>query len=192
MKKIVAIAALSLATSLPAAAADYNNSGHFLLGMGLTFGGDTLVTLHYTDGSTSSIKSGGLVHIYGGYEYRFSNRVSVQANVGYHVDDENAKNGSVKFSRYPLELLGYYGITDNVRLGGGLRYVTSPKVSGSGVVDSADFEFNNATGLVVEGEYLISPQFGVKLRAVSEKYKLKDGSASANGNHGGIYASYYF
>lgn len=192
MKKFLAIAALSLSASLPAFAGTYDNTGHFLMGMGLTFGGDTLVTLHYTDGSSSNIKSGGLVHFYGGYEYRFDNRVSLQATLGYHVDDNTAKNGSVKFARYPLEVLGYYGITDNVRLGGGLRYVMNPKVSGSGLGSGINHTFDDTTGLVIEGEYLFSPQVGVKVRAVSEKYKLQGSSTSVSGNHGGIYGSYYF
>lgn len=192
MKRFIAIAALSLSASLPALADTYDNSGHFLMGMGLTFGGDTLVTVHFTDGSTRDVKSGRLVHFYGGYEYRLSNRVSVQASLGYHVDDISAKNGDASFSRYPLEVLGYYGITDSVRLGAGLRHVMNPKIKTSGAASVGNYDFEDTNGFVVEGEYLFTPQVGVKLRGVSEKYKLKGSSTSVSGNHGGIYFSYYF
>lgn len=193
MKKLLAVSALALATSLPAAAAGvYDNSGHVVLGLGLTFGGETLATVHFTDGSTQDVKSGGLVHFYGGYEYRLDNRVSVQATVGYHVDDVSAKNGSLKFSRYPLEILGYYGLTDSLRFGGGFRYAMNPKITSSGAASVGNYDFENAAGLVVEAEYLFTPQVGVKLRGVSEKYKFKGTSTSVSGNHGGIYASYYF
>jgi len=192
MKKILAISALSLATSLPAFADTYNNSGHFLLGAGLTFGGETLATVTYTDGSSSDIKSGGLVHFYGGYEYRFANRVSIQTTLGYHVDDRSAKNGSVRFTRYPVEVLGYYGLSDELRIGGGLRYVMNPEISSSGVISGTNYSFDDTSGIVLEGEYMVSQHVGVKVRAVSEKYKLQSSSPSISGNHGGIYANYYF
>jgi hypothetical protein len=193
MKKFLAMAALTMSAALPASAEGvYDNSGHFIGGLGLTFGGKTLVTVHFTNGDSENVKSGGLVHLYGGYEYRLASRFSVQATIGYHVDDINAKNGSVKFDRYPLEILGHYGVTDNVRIGGGVRYVMNPEVSSSGAASVGDYEFDNATGLVVEAEYLVTPHIGVKLRGVSEKYQMKGSSNSVRGDHGGIYASYYF
>jgi hypothetical protein len=193
MKNHLIVGALAIAAAIPASAADvYDNSGHILLGMGLTFGGKTLVTVHFTNGDSENVKSGGLVHFYGGYEYRMANRFSVRTAIGYHVDDINAKNGSVKFDRYPLEVLGHYGITDNVRIGGGLRYVMNPKISSSGAASVGDYKFDDATGFVIEAEYLISPHVGVTLRGVSEKYQLKGSSNSVRGDHGGIYANYYF
>ena len=193
MKKYLAMAALTLSAAFPANAEGvYDNSGHFLMGMGLTFGGKTLVTVHFTNGDSEDVKSGGLVHFYGGYEYRMDNRFSVRTTIGYHVDDINAKNGSVKFDRYPLEILGHYGVTDNVRIGGGLRYVMNPEISSSGAASVGDYEFDDTTGLVIEAEYLITPHVGITLRGVSEKYKLKGSSDSVRGDHGGIYANYYF
>lgn len=192
MKKFLAIAALSLSASLPAFAGTYDNSGHFLMGMGLTFGGDTLYTAHFTDGSSRNVSSGRLVHFYGGYDYRFDNRMSVQTTLGYHFDNISAKNGDISFSRYPLEVLGYYGPTDSFRIGAGFRYAMNPKVSSSGEASGNNRSFKDAAGFVVEAEYLFSPQVGLKVRAVNEKYKQEGSSTSVSGNHGGVYGSYYF
>ncbi len=191
MKKSLAAAALALGLVSPARSAD-GDSLHPLLGAGLTSGGETLATVHYTDGSSSNIRSGGLLAVYGGLDYRFANRTSLQATIGYHVDNRSARNGSLRFERYPIELLGYYGISEQFRLGLGIRYVTNPRIVGSGIAGGNNLDFENTTGAIVEGEYLFSPRFGLKVRAVNEKYTLKGSSVSVSGNHGGVYFSYYF
>jgi hypothetical protein len=196
MKKIAAIMAISLAVSLPAFADRGNDNdtdkGHVVLGVGFTGGGETLATVRYVDGNSSNIKSGGLVAFYGGYDYRFSNKMSLLATVGYHYHDKSGSNGGLTFKRYPLEVLGYYGIAEQFRLGGGIRYVMNPRISSSGVLDGTNYEYDNTIGGILEAEYLYAPNAGIKLRAVNEKYKLKGTSTSVSGNHGGIYASYYF
>lgn len=192
MKKITAGAALALAT-FGAYAADASKSFHFILGAGLTGGGETLESVTYSDGHTEKIRSGGLVAIHGGGEYRFSETVSMQAVYGYHIDDtSSASNGSVRFSRYPFEFLGHYQVAEQWRLGGGLRVVTNAKLKGTGVASNVNAKFDNTTGLVLEAEYFTSRSFGVKIRGVSERYKLSGGGYSASGNHFGLYGNYYF
>ena len=48
---------------------EQKNPLRFLLGLGLTAGGDKLVTVSYTDGSTDSISAGGGLLFYGGMDY---------------------------------------------------------------------------------------------------------------------------
>jgi len=44
---------------------------------------------------------------------------ALQATVGYHINDTRAaSNGSVRFTRIPIDLLALYSVTDKVRLGG--------------------------------------------------------------------------
>lgn len=161
-----------------------------VLGIGLTGGGDTLATVVYTDGSTDSIKGGGLVHVFGGAEFRLGTEVTMQATVGYHVDETTgASNGSLRFSRYPIELLAHYHVTPQFKLGGGARFVNSAKIDSRGVLSGARVDFDSTVGAVVEGEYLVTPNIGLKLRFVSEKYKV--GGVSADGNHAGFYFSWY-
>ncbi|MFO1218112.1 MAG: hypothetical protein U1E89_07060 [Burkholderiaceae bacterium] len=173
-------------------AAMAQTSARGLLGMGLTTGGDTLATVVFTDGTTESIKAGGLVHVFGGVEFRATPQVTMQLNGGYQVDDTSrGSNGSLRFSRYPIEVLAHYQLNPAFRLGGGLRLVNSPKIRGSGVLSGTGLDFESTTGAVFEGEYLVTPNIGLKLRGVSETYKPKNGSPSADGNHIGFYFTWY-
>jgi hypothetical protein len=196
-KDWLAIAALALGFVCTVHAAEPERAVRPLVGAGLTFGGATLYTVQYNDGTSSNIHAGGLVDVYAGVEFRIAEAFSLQATVGYHVDDRGARNGSLRFERFPIELLGHYRIDPHWRAGGGVRFVQSPRVTGSGVLGGNDVSFDSTTGGVVEGEYLILPasrrvQVGVKLRYVAERYQLQGGGPSISGNHVGVMGSVYF
>jgi Outer membrane protein beta-barrel domain len=164
-----------------------------LIGMGFTFGGDKLYTADFTDGSSDTVRAGGIFTLYGGVELRATDALAVQATVGYHGDSTRAaSNGSIRFGRYPVDVLALYSVTDKVRLGGGVEFVNNPKLSGSGVVGDFTLRFNNTTGVVLEGEYLFTPKFGMKARAASIKYKADGVSDKIDGSYGGLMLNYYF
>ena len=193
MKKILLGAALAIGTAFSAQAADAASPFKFLLGAGLTFGGDTLVTVPFTDGSTDNVKAGGLVHLYGGGEYRLSDMFALQATVGYHVSDTRAaSNGSVRFTRIPVDLLALYSVTEKVRLGAGAQFVSGPELKGSGVASNVSQKYDSTTGAIVEGEYLFTQHMGLKLRYVSEKFTPEGGGTKVDGSHAGVMFSYYF
>lgn len=177
-----------------AAAVDNINPLRFLVGLGLTFGGDDLLTIIYTDGATATVKAGGGFMIYAGAEYRLNENVSLQATLGYHDDSITAKNAEASFSRIPLEFMGYFHVNDAIRLGAGTRFVSSPKLTASGGVPPRNINqsFDSTIGLVIEGEWLIGPRFGLKLRNVSEKYKAQGFAGTVSGNHTGIMGNFYF
>jgi hypothetical protein len=195
MKKWFAAAALA-AVSM-GAQAQSQSAFYGLVGGGFTFGGEKLVTVEFDDGSSSDVRSGGLVTFYGGVEYRFDDTFSLQTTIGYHVDSVSAENGSVRFSRYPVELLGHVHVSPSVRIGGGLRKALNPKISGSGFAAGTATEFDSNTGGVIEVEYMFSRYGGVKLRGVFEKYKptgsgIPANAPEADGNHVGILGTFYF
>lgn len=192
MKKFICITALALAAG--GALAQDNNTRPVkgLLSMGLTGGGETLYKVRFTDGDTASIRSGGLVSFVGGAEFRLGGGFALQTTVGYHVDDVNAKNGSLKFERYPLSVMGLYSVTNQFRLGAGVEHAANPKVRGSGVVGDASESFKSSTGLALEGEYLFNPNWSVKLRAVQHKYESKRFHDEVDGNYYGVFGSFYF
>lgn len=163
-----------------------------LLGVGLTFGGDNLATVEYTNGNTETLHAGGLVHLIAGVDLQFTPMVSAQLNVGYHVDNTSGSNGDLRFDRVPVELLGHFAVSDRFRLGVGARFISSAKLSGSGVLGGTAAEFGSTTGSVVEGEYFPLRSLGIKARYVSEKYKSSGVSGEIDGSHVGVYASYYF
>ena len=191
MKQLILGTALALA-SVCSQAQDGLRPIHAVLGIGLTGGGETLANVTYTNGDDQDIRSGGLVHYYAGVDVRATPLLSFQGTVGYHVDSSaGASNGSVRFTRIPIEALGYFHVSDNLRIGGGVRLVNSPKLKGRGVASNVSDSFDNATGVIVEGEYFFTRWFGVKLRAVSESYRSKSTGIKANGDHAGVYAAFY-
>jgi hypothetical protein len=196
MKKIVFALATLLAT-LGAAHAQSMASGagpapaRFLLGMGLSGGGDELASAQYTNGDTANIHAGGLVYFTAGVDYRFMPAFSLQGTVNYHVDRANARNGDIKFERFPAELIAYYQPNPAWRVGGGVRYTSSPKMTGGGIASGMDISFDNTTSAVVEAEYFTSPNLGIKLRYVNETFKSR-GYQDIDGSHVGISANFYF
>lgn len=145
----------------------------------------------YTDGNTVNLHGGGLIYFTAGLDYHFTPEFALQGTVNYHVDRANARNGDIKFERVPVELIAYYQPNPSWRVGGGVRYTTSPKLSGSGVGSGVDASFDDTTSAVIEGEYFTSPRVGFKLRYVNEKFKTK-GFGDVDGSHVGISANYYF
>ncbi len=196
MKKIALVIALVM-SSLNAASAQAPlvaevSPLRFTIGMGITGGGDQLATTVFTDGTEQEVRAGGLVAFVGGVDYRIGKHFSVQGNVGFHVDNSTATNGDVHFRRFPVELLGYVNVTEQWRIGGGVRFVNAVKLSSSGAAGDTDYNFDNTVGAVLETEYLFSDRVGMKIRAVSEKYKVKDRNIEAKGNHIGIFGNFYF
>jgi hypothetical protein len=164
----------------------------FFLGGGLTAGGDRLVTARFVNGDDYTIHGGALLQVYGGFEFRVAPALSLALSVGYHVDSADAWNGSTWFSRIPVEALAHYRVAPNWRIGGGVRFALHPRLSSDGYAPSVDEDFEAAIGPVVEVEYLFNPRFGLKLRAVSERYKSKAGLPTVDGDHVGLMASFYF
>jgi hypothetical protein len=194
MKKILfaaLLATLGAAHAQTFAPAPAPSPARFLVGMGLSSGGDELASAKYTNGDTINIHAGGLVYFTAGVDYHFTPEFSLQGTVNYHVDRANARNGDVKFERFPVELIGYYQPNPAWRVGGGVRYTTSPKLSGSGFATGLDVGFDDTTSAVVEAEYFTSPKVGIKLRYVNETFKSR-GYYDVDGSHVGISLNHYF
>jgi hypothetical protein len=182
----------SLALACAAAPSFAGETVKAVFGITATGGGEKLVTVRYTDGSSQNIKSGGLIHLFGGAEFNPMDMLTLQATVGYHVDDTNAKNASVKFSRVPLELIAFWKPSDSFRLGGGLRKANSAKLSGSGAAsDLGTTKLDSKLGGVLQGEYLFSANASMFVRFVAETYSVK-GGPDVSGNHGGLGISFRF
>lgn len=164
-------------------------------GMGLTFGGDRLEEFDFSNGTSSTVRTGGIIHLQAGVDVALGGPISMQANIGYHADSANGSNGDYEFTRMPVELLAFVSLTDSFRLGGGVRHAFDAQVNSSGAVGGFDSDFKARTGIVVEGEYFFAERVSVKVRAVSEKFEGKSGvyrGRTFDATHGGVYGSFYF
>ncbi|MFM2067724.1 MAG: hypothetical protein RLZZ584_2633 [Pseudomonadota bacterium] len=189
------LAITSLVTALAGAAATpaLAQSGlpvRPFVGFGLTGGGDELATVRFTDGSSESISAGGLIEFKAGVDWRVAGPFSLRGSFGYHVDDSSARNGSMRFERFPLELLACWHGSDRFRLGAGVRQATGARLRSSGRAGGVDGDFTADPGTVFEGEYWFTPYMSVYGRGVAETYRIS--SLRFNGNHVGVGVNFYF
>jgi opacity protein-like surface antigen len=163
------------------------------LSFGVTGGGDTFDRFRYSNGQTKSVKAGGLVQFSGGVDIAFESPFSVQASLGYHTDAANGWDGDYTFSRYPVELLGHWRLNDQFRIGAGVRKALNAKIETGGSLAGGNASFKSSTGYIVEGEYFVLRNLGLKLRFVTEKYTDKAAPRPEfDGDHIGFFGSWYF
>lgn len=198
MKKFVT--ALSCAASIFALNAnaetpvnDADLGAHFLLTGGLTYGGDKIAKITYTNGDSVDIRAGGLLLIGGGGVYQFNNNWETQLSINYQFDRANARNGDATFDRYPIDLLGFYRIGAH-RFGGGVSYHLNPTFDSDFdlVNGKQKIEFDNAVGAVIEYDYFFNNSIALGARYVNIKYKSSDISGSVDGSYGGLIFTGYF
>jgi hypothetical protein len=164
----------------------------FFLGGGLTAGGDRLITARYINGSDESLRGGGTIQIHGGMQFQVAPALTMALSLGYHVDAIDTFWGSTWFARVPVEGLAHLQLDRNWRVGGGIRYAIDPTLSSDGFAPDVDEHFRSSVSPVVEIEYLFTPNLGLKLRAVNERYKSKAGLPNVDGDHVGLILNYYF
>ena len=199
MKKLLISLALALAGASAAHAQNMAPANaypvkqvHGFFGAGLTYGGDKLATAHYTNGGNVNVHAGGLIALVGGVDWAVTPEFTFQASVGYHVDQASGSNGEIRFQRYPFELLAFYKVAPQWRVGGGVRYLTGTKLTSSGAAYLGEYKFDNSVSAVLEAEYILSPQLGIKVRYVAEKIDSKYDNHKIDANHAGVFANFYF
>ncbi|HXF44532.1 MAG TPA: hypothetical protein VNK91_00260 [Burkholderiaceae bacterium] len=172
----------------------------FALQGGISAGGDELATAVFADGSTQSIRAGGLFQFSGGVLWQpQSTPVALQATFGYHADSVSARNGELRFSRYPFEFLAFYTGVPQWRFGGGVRYVTDPRLKVDVPGENADIRFDDTVGIVGEIGYRLGYYAWVNLRVTAENYEVKSingvnvtATERASGNAAGVNVVFHF
>lgn len=145
---------------------------YFALMGGLTGGGDELARVRFSDGYTESIRAGGLLHLNAGLIWQSPLvPVSMQATIGWHGDSINASNGDITFTRYPVEVLGFWHGAPNWRFGGGARFVNGAKFESDVNGFSDTVRYKDTVGLVVEGGFRVFPGGWLNLRYTDESYE---------------------
>ncbi len=177
-RRLLPALALVVAAAVPAAshAVDVRP----MLKAGFDVGGDTLVTAVFTDGSTKSIKANEGFYFGGGASILSDSKdIEGEVSLSYKFASINASNGTIDWTRYPLDVLVFYRLPQ-FRLGGGLTYHLSPKLSGSGPAGNISTKFDDSAGFVLQADYLLQKiTFG--LRYTSLQYKVGGASAKSDG-----------
>lgn len=179
MLKTVQVAALAAVIGGMAAPAQADM--RWLLRGGFDFGGDTLVTVVFQDGSRESIKANEGFYIGGGIAYIFPDyNLEAELSANWKYVGVTASNGDVTFTRFPIEAMVFYPWSWG-RVGAGLTYHINPELSGSGVVTNINAEFDNALGGVIQAEYRPSDNLGFGLRYTALDYTIGGVDVNASG-----------
>jgi hypothetical protein len=178
---------------------------HYVGSVGITYGGDIVDKAKFTDGTTENIKAGDLFQLGAGVIWTpIDMPISAQFTVNYHVTDSTAKNGSLRFSRVPIEASLFYTGVNQWRFGGGIRSNHSTHFSERVDNSSAEsVEFKPSLGKFLEVGYALSDRSWVSVRYVSEEHqsssyryggfstKIKNGP-KVDGSHLGLFTSFHF
>jgi hypothetical protein len=172
-----------------------NPDFNFLFSGGYNAGGELLADSGTSYADTKSIKTGQGFEFRLGFENRFRNQTAVQMTVGYHVDSSSGSNGTVSFSRVPVELLGFIGgINQQFRFGLGLRKATNANFSSTDNLSliGGSGQAESSLGWIISAEYRFNPNFGLGLRHVRESYLFDGKTERLDGNYTGFVVSGYF
>jgi hypothetical protein len=160
---------------------------------GYDFGGDAMVTVLFTDGSTRTIRANQGLHLGGGAAIiNEARNWEFHVTLAYKFALINASNGDVTWTRFPLEALAFYRF-EKIRLGGGLACHINPRLEGSGVIGGLDVKFKNATGAVLQADWRITEQMAAGLRYTILEYDARGPSTGSTKSDGlGLTFSFNF
>lgn len=159
---------------------------------GLHFGGDNLATVSFWGADSQSVEGGGLISGAIGYEQDISDIFLMKLSAGIKFDTVNASNGNVDFTRFPLTgMLFVKGV--DLHYGVGITQHTGVELSVDGFFSSGNVEFDDATGFVMQVDYLLNERGYISLTYTSIDYQpVYSSSADVNGNSLGVLIGFRF
>ena len=171
----------------------------YMGGIQVSGGGDHLFLGKYSDGTKVDVTAGGGLLVNLGVNHKFNSSLNLQTTLGLHTDGTLATNGNASFTRFPLEVMGFYQFNDQYRIGAGARKSLAAKLSTSGVATyQPSAEFNTSVGQVIELQYLLgkpnkksNAKTAVNFRYVKETYTEKTYGIKVKGNHVGVGVVFY-
>ena len=185
-----------------------------MLGLGYAWGGDTITPVTVVPEGTSTeyeetIKAGTGIDLRAGLELAFPNTpFALQLAVAYQNDGvAGLDNKNINFRRVPFELIGYWRVAPQLRIGFGARkathaslrlsqaYCTQIKEAISEPSMPCDYAYKSSLGAIVEAEYELTPGWALRARYVSETFTPKDedwmSDEKLRGDHFGILSVWY-
>ena len=159
---------------------------------GYDFGGEAIAEVVFTNGDRETIRANEGFYFGGGASILTEARtMEIELSANVKIGGVSGSNGEVDWRRYPLEALWFYRF-EKVRLGGGLTYHLNPKLDGSGVVGGIDTKFDDALGVVLQGDWRVNEGLTLGLRYTSIEYQVSGSSFKAKANGLGVTIGYRF
>lgn len=112
-----------------------------------------------------------------GADLRLFGPLALQVNVGQQRNRAAGLNFDWDFVRNPAEVLVFYSVSEQVRLGLGVHKTYNAKFTESGTSYSAFADYEGSTGTVLEGQYFFTApkndrsfRAGMNLRFIRENF----------------------
>jgi len=118
-------------------------------------GGDSLAKVNFFNGYDDSIKAGEGISVSFGYEVDISETLFVKFSAVFKFDLVSADNVDVDFTRFPLSVM-FIMKQKNLHIDVGLTQYIGVELSGDGFFNSNTIEFEDATGFVIQLDYLLN------------------------------------
>ncbi len=185
-KSIRTLATLSLLSLTPLTSHAMEVRG--LFNVGYDFGGDRLVTIIYTDGSTDFVDANRGIFFGGGVSlvWEPAGAMETQLTLNYKFEETDPfASGGVKFSTTQFDAVQVFNVNPQLSLGVGLTHHMSPKVAGTGVI-SGTAQYDDATGGLFQVGFRLSDRSQIGMRYTNITYKGR-GLADADGSGFGIF-----
>lgn len=172
-----------------------------VVSLGYDGGNDDLIRVTFVDGDTTAVKANqGLGLMLGSLFYGKNPDWQMQITAGIKYRSVDSSNGGVRFTAFPIELIGFYN-TDMVRLGLGATYHINPAVKTSGAVGGNDVELDSTLGYIVQLGFRTGRQggFSVDFRYTAIEFSgettrggFTQPLTDVSGDSAGIYVSTIF
>jgi hypothetical protein len=210
----VAVSALCSAQAL-AQQADDGLRLRPLLGIGYSWGGDTIMPVTIVEQPSGTeyketIKAGAGIDLRAGLEVTLPRSpFAMQLALAYQNDGAGGlDNKHIDFRRVPLELMGYWRVSPQLRLGVGARkstnaslrfsknYCNQLQLAFSDPELQCSYGLKSSLGAIVEAEYELTPTWGLRARYATESFKFKEQeefetTKTIRGDHFGIISVWY-
>lgn len=167
-----------------------------LVRMGLDFGGEKVADVTWSNGDTKTLKAGQLFTFSGGLFYHPAAPWALETTIGYKFDQANGSNGSIAFTRVPLDVVASFA-SGRHRIGVGPTVHFSPTFTcdaGICFTTKVETKFDTAIGGIAQYAYGFpvgrNSGFELAVRFTAIEYKRSGGSMDGNG--GGILVGAWF
>jgi hypothetical protein len=152
--------------------------------VGYDHGLNELLEVEFENGSTQTLQlnGGGVLAVGAAFWPLQEGRLETRATLGIKYDSIDARNGSVRYLAFPLEVTESWNVRP-LRLSGGAVLLLGPRIRGSGFLGDLDLDLKRSLGLVGQAEWVLpfksgSGSLSFGLRYLWQKLEPKRGGGA--------------
>jgi hypothetical protein len=125
----------------------------FLVEGGVEYGGDEILQVFFTNGEDQTMRAGqgGYIAIGGQIQHSSVKQFMLRATIGVKYNTTAAENANIRLTRLPVNVVPFWNINDDFRVGVGFTTHANPSLKGDGFVP--DVSYTSTVGPRVEFGY---------------------------------------